>query len=114
MLETVGQDYIRTARAKGLSERVVVLRHMLRNALLPVLTVIGPVAAALVTGSFIVEYLFAVPGIGRAYFESIEPRDYAMIMATTLLYAFAVVIANLVVDVLSALIDPRVRRATYG
>ncbi|MEX1254854.1 MAG: ABC transporter permease [Dehalococcoidia bacterium] len=114
MLETLGQDYVRTARAKGLNERVVVLRHMLRNALLPVLNVIGPVAAALVTGSFIVEHLFSVPGIGRAYFESIAPRDYAMIMATTLLYAVAVVVANLVVDVVAALFDPRVRRSTYG
>jgi oligopeptide transport system permease protein len=114
MLETLGQDYVRTARAKGLSERAVVLRHMLRNAFIPVLTVIGPVAAVLVTGSFIVERLFSVPGMGNAFFESIKPRDYAMIMGTTLLYAVVVAIANLVVDVLSALFDPRIRRATYG
>jgi oligopeptide transport system permease protein len=114
MLETLGQDYVRTAHAKGLSERVVVIRHMLRNAIVPVLTVSGPVAAALVTGSFIVERLFSVPGMGNAFFESIAPRDYAMILGATLVYALVVVIANLVVDVLCALIDPRIRATAYG
>ena len=109
MLEVLQQDYIRTARAKGLRENAVVLRHMLRNALIPVLTVMGPVAAALVTGSFIIEFLFAIPGIGRFFVTSIAARDYGMIMGTTLFYATVVVLANLIVDLLYAVVDPRIR-----
>lgn len=109
MLEVLQQDYIRTARAKGLRENVVVLRHLMRNGLIPVLTVVGPVAAALVTGSFIIEYLFAIPGIGRYFVTSISARDYGMIMGTTLFYATVVVLANLIVDVLYAVADPRIR-----
>jgi len=109
MLEVLQQDYIRTARSKGLRERVVVLRHLLRNGLIPVLTVLGPVAAALVTGSFIIEYLFDIPGIGRYFVTSISARDYGMIMGTTLFYTTAVVVANLIVDILYAVVDPRIR-----
>ncbi len=109
MLEVLQQDYIRTARAKGLRENIVVLRHVVRNGLIPVLTVIGPVAAALVTGSFIIEYLFAIPGIGRFFVTSIAARDYGMIMGTTLFYATIVVLANLIVDLLYAVVDPRIR-----
>ncbi|MCH8065892.1 MAG: ABC transporter permease [Chloroflexi bacterium] len=114
VLDVLHQDYVRTARAKGLQERVVVLRHMLRNALIPVLTVIGPVAAMLVTGSFIIEQLFAIPGIGRAFVTSIGARDYGVIMGTTLLYTFVIVIANLLVDLLYAIIDPRIRYQAHG
>ena len=114
VLDVLHQDYVRTARAKGLQERVVVLRHMLRNALIPVLTVIGPVAAMLVTGSFIIEQLFAIPGIGRAFVTSIGARDYGVIMGTTLLYTFVIVIANLLVDLLYAVIDPRIRYQAHG
>jgi len=114
MLDVLQQDYVRTARAKGLRERAVVLRHMLRNALIPVLTVIGPIAAALVTGSFIVEELFAVPGIGRTFVTSIGQRDYGVIMGITLVYAAVVVTANLAVDLLYAVIDPRIRYETHG
>jgi oligopeptide transport system permease protein len=109
MLDALENDYIRTARAKGLRENVVVYRHLLRNGLIPVLTVIGPVAAALVTGSFIIEYLFAIPGIGRYFVTSISARDYGMIMGTTLFYAAVVATANLIVDVLYAVADPRIR-----
>ena len=109
MLEVLQQDYIRTARAKGLRENVVVLRHLVRNGLIPVLTVIGPVGAVLVTGSFIVEYLFAIPGIGRFFVTSIAARDYGMIMGTTLFYTTVVVLANLTVDILYAVVDPRIR-----
>jgi oligopeptide transport system permease protein len=109
MLEVLQQDYIRTARAKGLRERVVVLRHLVRNGLIPVLTVLGPVAAALVTGSFIIEYLFDIPGIGRYFVTSISARDYGMIMGTTLFYTTVVVVANLIVDILYAVVDPRIR-----
>ena len=114
MLDVLEQDYVRTARAKGLRERAVVLRHMLRNALIPVLTVIGPLAAMLVTGSFIVEEVFAIPGIGRAFVTSISARDYGVIMGTTLLYTSIVVIANLAVDLLYAIVNPRIRYETYG
>ena len=109
MLEVLGQDYIRTARSKGLREQVIVLRHVIRNGLIPVLTVIGPVAAALVTGSFIIEYLFSIPGIGRYFVTSISARDYGMIMGTTLFYTTVVVTANLIVDLLYAVVDPRIK-----
>jgi oligopeptide transport system permease protein len=108
MLEIIQQDYVRTARAKGLGDRIVIIRHMLRNALLPIVTILGPVLAALVTGSFVVEQVFRVPGIGRLYINSIFARDYPLIMGTTLLYAVAVAMFNLVVDVLYGVVDPRI------
>lgn len=109
MLEVLRQDYVRTARAKGLHERVVILVHMLRNALIPVVTILGPALAALVTGSFIIETMFGFPGMGRAYVTAIQQRDYSMILGTTLLYVFLVSAANLSVDFLYVAIDPRIR-----
>jgi len=109
MLEVLQQDYIRTARSKGLKEQVIVLRHVVRNGLIPVLTVIGPVAAALATGSFIVESLFSIPGIGRSFVVSIGARDYGVIMGTTLFYTILVVMSNLIVDILYVFVDPRIR-----
>jgi oligopeptide transport system permease protein len=109
ILEVMHQDYIRTAYAKGMRERVVMLRHVLRNALIPVLTLIGPIAAGLLTGSFVIEYFFSIPGIGRSYVRAILGRDYPLIMATTLLYASVIVVANLVIDLLYAVVDPRIR-----
>ena len=109
MLEIMQQDYVRTARAKGLAERVVVLRHMLRNALIPVVTILGPALAALVTGSFIIEQMFSFPGSGRAFVLSIQQRDYSMIMGTTLLYAVLVAFANLSVDIVYGFLDPRIK-----
>jgi oligopeptide transport system permease protein len=109
VLEVVRQDYIRTARAKGLRERTVVLRHMIKNALIPILTLLGPLLAGLVTGSFIIEYIFSIPGIGRAFVDAVVQRDYGMIMGTTLFYAALVAVANLVVDVLYGVVDPRIR-----
>jgi oligopeptide transport system permease protein len=109
MLEVLRQDYVRTARAKGLHERVVVARHMLRNALIPVVTILGPALAALVTGSFIIETMFSFPGMGREYVTAISRRDYSMIMGTTLIYVLIVSIANLTVDLLYVFIDPRIR-----
>lgn len=109
MLDAINQDYIRTARSKGLREQYVVTRHMLRNALIPVITVAGPIAASLITGSFIVETIFGIPGIGRLSVQAVQSRDYPVIMATTLLYALTIAIANLAVDVLYSVIDPRVR-----
>jgi oligopeptide transport system permease protein len=114
MLDALGQDYVRTARAKGLREQTVVLRHTLRNALIPVLTVIGPIAAMLVTGSFLVEQLFSIPGIGRTFVTSISGRDYGVIMGTTLFYTAVVALANLVIDLLYAAVDPRIRYGARG
>jgi oligopeptide transport system permease protein len=111
MLEVLGQDYIRTARAKGLSEWVVVIRHTVRNAMVPVLTVLGPIFAVLVTGSFIIETTFAINGVGRYFVSAISSRDYGVIMGTTIFFATVVALANLVVDLLYAVVDPRIR---YG
>ena len=109
MLEVIRQDYIRTARAKGLQERAIVLVHMIRNALIPVITILGPALAALITGSFIIETMFGFPGMGRAYVQSIGQRDYSMILGTTLIYVFLIVVANLTVDIIYVFIDPRIR-----
>jgi oligopeptide transport system permease protein len=109
MLEVTRKDYIRTAQSKGIGGRDVVTRHMIRNALIPVVTILGPTLAFLVTGSFIIETIFSVPGIGRFYVSAISQRDYSLLMAMTLLYAFTVAFLNVVVDVLYAYIDPRIR-----
>ena len=109
MLEVTRKDYIRTAHSKGLRDQAVVSRHMIRNALIPVITILGPTLAFLVTGSFIIERIFGIPGIGQFYITSISTRDYSLLMAMTMLYAFAVAFLNVVVDVLYAYIDPRIR-----
>ncbi|AGG06598.1 MULTISPECIES: ABC transporter permease [Dehalococcoides] len=109
MLEVVRQDYIRTARAKGLSERIILSRHTLRNALIPVVTVAGPELAFLIAGSFIIENIFSIPGVGRLFVQGVFARDYGLIMGTILFYAFAVAIINLIVDIMYGWIDPRIR-----
>lgn len=109
MLEVTRKDYIRTAHSKGVSGGDVVSRHMIRNALIPVVTILGPTLAYLVTGSFIIETIFGIPGVGRYYITSISQKDYGVLMAMTILYAFAVAFLNVVVDVLYAYIDPRIR-----
>lgn len=109
MLEVMRQDYVRTARAKGLAERVVVFIHMLKNAIIPVITILGPALAGLITGSFIIETMFSFPGMGRAYVQAIGQRDYSMIMGTTLIFALLVAVANLSVDIIYVFIDPRIR-----
>ena len=114
MLDVLHEDYVRTARAKGLRAQVIVVRHMLRNALIPVLTVSGPLAATLVTGSFVVEEVFSVPGIGLEFVTSTGARDYGMIMGITLLYAFVVVVTNLAVDLMYTFVDPRIRYESHG
>jgi len=111
MLEAIRQDYVRTARSKGLHERAVIVGHALKNALIPVATIVGPVTAGLLTGSFIIETLFSVPGIGRLYVVSILQRDYPTIMSTTLLYAFMITLANLTVDLVYGVLDPRIKVA---
>ena len=107
-LEVMRQDYVRTARAKGLKERVVLTRHILRNSLIPVVTIAGPELAILISGSFIIENLFAIPGIGRIFVQGVFARDYGLIMGSILFYAFVVALINLVVDILYAAIDPRI------
>jgi oligopeptide transport system permease protein len=109
MLEVTRKDYVRTAQSKGLRERAVVVRHMIRNALIPVVTILGPILAFLVTGSFIIETFFGIPGIGKYYVQGIVQRDYSLIMAMTVIYAFAVASLNVFVDVLYGYIDPRIR-----
>jgi oligopeptide transport system permease protein len=109
MLEVTRKDYIRTAHSKGLRDQAVVSRHMIRNALIPVVTILGPTLAFLVTGSFIIERIFGIPGVGQFYITAISTRDYSLLMAMTMLYAFAVAFLNVVVDVLYAYIDPRIR-----
>ena len=109
MLDVLGQDYIRTARAKGLSEFKIITRHALRNALLPVITVLGPTVANLLTGSFVVENIFAIPGLGKYFVNSVSQRDYTTIMGVTIFYAAFLMAMVLVVDVFYCLIDPRIQ-----
>ncbi len=108
MLDVLGQDYIRTARAKGVSPSKVIFKHALKNSLIPVATYFGPMLAYIVTGSLVVEQIFAVPGIGRAFVSSITDRDYPMIMGTTIVLATLIVVMNLVSDILYKVIDPRI------
>jgi ABC-type dipeptide/oligopeptide/nickel transport system permease component len=109
MLEVMGADYIRTARAKGISGRRIFWRHALRNAVLPVVTVLGPAIAAITTGGFVVELVFAIPGLGRAFVEAVQQLDYTLIMGTTVFYGSFLVAMVILVDLIYGLIDPRVR-----
>ena len=109
LLEVMQYDYVRTARSKGLRERTILLVHVLRNACIPVVTVLGPLLAGLVTGSFVVETIYAIPGVGRLFVDSIADRDYGVIMAVMLLYSVAIAVMNLVVDIVYAWVDPRIR-----
>ncbi len=109
LLETLGEDFIRTARAKGLKESAVILKHALGHSLIPVLTVMGPLTAALLTGSFVVEVVFAIPGMGRFFITAVTDRDYPLIMGVTLVYTALLVCANFLVDLLYGYIDPRIR-----
>jgi oligopeptide transport system permease protein len=109
MLETLQQDYIRTARAKGLRNRIVIGKHVLRNSLIPAVTAAGPLLGYIITGSFIIETIFAIPGIGRYYVISVQARDYSVTMGITILLSVIIIIANLVVDILYGFLDPRTR-----
>jgi oligopeptide transport system permease protein len=108
MLDVLGQDYIRTAKAKGVSGGRIIFGHALKNSLIPVLTYFGPMLAYIVTGFLVVEQIFAVPGIGRAFVSSITNRDYPMVMGTTIVLAALIVIMNLVTDILYKVVDPRI------
>ena len=109
LLESIRADYVRTARAKGLSESVVILKHALRNSLIPVITLVGPLAAYVVTGTFVVEYIFAIPGMGKYYIDAVTNRDYPLVMGVTIVFGIMLVLANLLVDIMYAVIDPRIR-----
>ena len=109
MIEAIGSDYVRTARAKGATEHRVVMYHVLKNALIPPLTILGPLVAAVATGSPFVEIIFRVPGMGRYFIESVLARDYPVIMAVFLFYGVFLQMMNLVVDVLYGVVDPRIR-----
>jgi oligopeptide transport system permease protein len=114
MLETLSQDYIRTARSKGLGEATVVVRHALKNALIPLITVLGPMVTNLITGTFIIEKIFAIPGLGKHFVNSIYNRDYTTIMGLTVFYAMLLLAMNLLVDLAYAQIDPRIKLAKEG
>ena len=114
LLETLELDYVRLARAKGLSTTRVVMAHALRNSLVPLITVAGPMLGYLVTGTFVIENIFAVPGIARYYVASVVGRDYTTVLGLTVVLAVVIVIANLVVDVLHRALDPRLREAAYA
>ncbi|MEA2598854.1 MAG: oligopeptide transport system permease protein [Thermomicrobiales bacterium] len=109
MIDVIRSDYVRTARAKGLAERKVILKHVLKNALIPVVTLIGPIFAAVGTGSFFVEQVFNIPGMGRYYVESMQTKDQPMILAVTLIFGIFLAFMNLLVDIAYGLIDPRIR-----
>lgn len=109
MLEVLRQDYIRTAWSKGMRQRQVLLRHAAKNALIPVLTILGPIFAGLVVGSFIVETAFGIPGVGQLFVRSVLIRDYEVIMGVTIFFTVVIAIMNLVVDLLYAVVDPRIR-----
>ena len=108
MLDAINQDYIRTARAKGVKTRALILKHALRNSLIPVITYLGPVMAGIITGSFVVESTFSIPGLGKYYVQSVLNRDYPVIMATTVVLSALVILMNLVVDIAYKVLDPRI------
>ncbi len=109
MLDVIGQDYMRTARAKGVSTFKMIFKHALRNAILPVVTYMGPLLASLMTGSFIIEKIFTIPGLGHEFVGAITSRDYPLIMGTTIFLATFIIVMNVVVDILYAFIDPRIK-----
>ena len=108
MLDAINQDYIRTARAKGVKTRALILKHALRNSLIPVITYLGPVMAGIITGSFVVESTFSIPGLCKYYVQSVLNRDYPVIMATTVVLSALVILMNLVVDIAYKIVDPRI------
>ena len=109
MLEVVQQDFIKTARTKGLSEMRITCKHQIRNAIMPVMTVLGPTVASVLTGTFVLESIFAIPGMGKYYVESVSVNDYSMVLGMTVFYGIFLVTANLIVDILYGVADPRVR-----
>lgn len=111
MLDVLGQDYIKTAKSKGLTQKKIIWKHAVRNAIMPVVTVLGPIAASVLTGAFVVENIFSIPGMGKFFVMSIQDQDYTMISGITLFYGIFLVVANLAVDLAYGFIDPRVKIA---
>lgn len=111
MLDVIQADYVRTARAKGLSEAPVILKHVVKNSLIPVLTISGPLIAGVITGSFVIEHVFAIPGMAKHFILAVTNRDYTLIMGVTLVYAALLIAANIMVDVLYMIVDPRIKLA---
>ena len=109
ILDIQGQDYLKTARSKGLPEWAVIFKHALRNAIIPIVTYLGPMITGILTGSFVIEKIFSVPGLGKFFIDSISGRDYPLIMGTTIFFAALLIIANLIVDILYKIIDPRIK-----
>jgi len=109
MLDVIKSDYVRTARAKGLGEATVILKHVVKNSLIPVITIAGPLIASVITGSFIIEHVFAIPGLAKHFIQAVTNRDYTLIMGVTLVYAVLLIVANIVVDVFYAVVDPRIK-----
>jgi len=109
MLDISNENFVRTARAKGLGEFTVVTKHILFNAFIPVITVLGPITAFLVTGSFVVEHIFAIPGIGRFFVQAVTNRDYPLVMGITIVYSVILVFANFLVDICYVMLDPRIK-----
>lgn len=111
MLDVVSQDYVKTARSKGLSEKTIVWKHCIRNAILPIVTILGPLSATILTGTFVVEKIFNIPGLGMFFIQSVQMTDYTMITGLTLFYGFFLIFANMLVDIAYGFIDPRIRLA---
>jgi ABC-type dipeptide/oligopeptide/nickel transport system permease component len=109
MLDVLNQDYIRTARAKGLKEQKVIFKHALRNAILPVVTYLGPLIAGIITGTFVVERIFAIPGLGRYFVDSITNRDYPVILGTTIFFGAILILMNLLVDIVYVIVNPQIK-----
>jgi oligopeptide transport system permease protein len=111
MLEVLGQDYMKTAKAKGLSRAAVVFRHALRNALIPAVTILGPLTINIITGSLVIEQIFGIPGMAWLFVQSIQVNDYPAIMGVTIFYSVLIIVSIFVVDILYGIIDPRIRIA---
>lgn len=109
MLEVVNQDYIKTAHSKGLSQPKIVIKHQIRNAILPIITILGPMIASILTGTFVIESIYAIPGMGKYYVSGVQTLDYTLILGSTIFYGVLLILANTVVDILYGIIDPRIR-----
>ena len=109
MIEVMGQDYIRLAVAKGVKPRNIVFKHALRNAILPIITIMGPTIAAVLTGSFVIEKMFSIPGLGKYFVDSINDRDYTMVLGVTVFYAIFLIIMMILVDIIYVLVDPKIK-----
>ena len=114
MLEVVTSDYTKTAKAKGLSKWRITIKHQIRNAIMPVVTVLGPLVASVLTGTFVIEALFAIPGLGKHYVQSISNNDYTLVLGMTIFFGAFLILMNLVVDILYGIIDPRIRLSGKG